>query len=90
MPNSSNRSIFIKQFQELLLTSNNLELEISEGLTKIYENFNTFNEKFTFIRDLKQAITFSTVLENLSSINHKFLIENALKLCISVIFSNIG
>ena len=90
VPNSNDRTIFIKQFQELLLTSNNLELEISEELIKIYENLNTFNEKFSFINDFQKAITFPTVLENLSSINHKFLMENALKLCISVLIRRLN
>jgi len=80
-----NTEEFIKQFQEVLLTSDNLEYEIGENLMKIYEDFEEYDEKVQFVINLKTSISHPQVINNLSIQNHKFLLEIALKLCISVI-----
>lgn len=81
---SRNQDEFIKQFQELLLTADNLEYEVGETLMKLYEDLEEYDEKVRFVVNLKVSISHPQVLANLSAQNHKFLLEIALQLCISV------
>jgi len=66
------------------LTSDNLEFELGETLMKIYEGLEEYEEKVQFVINLKKSISHPQVINNLSIQNHKFLLEIALKLCISV------
>jgi len=79
-----NKEEFIKQFQEVLLTSDNLEYEMGETLMRIYEELEEYGEKVQFVVNLKTSVAHPQVMGNLSVQNHKFLLEIALKLCISV------
>jgi hypothetical protein len=74
----------IKQLQEVILTSNNLELEVGDTLLKMYEDLDEYGEKLSFVMNLKHSVVQQQVLENLSPVNQKFLLEVTLKLCISV------
>ena len=79
-----NKEEFIKQFQEVLLTADNLEYEMGETLMRIYEEMEEYGEKVQFVINLKTSVAHPQVMANLSVQNHKFLLEIALKLCISV------
>ena len=42
--------------QEILLTSNNLELEMGDALIKSYENTLEYGEKLFFVLNLKKSV----------------------------------
>lgn len=50
---------------------------------KIYEELEEYGEKVQFVVNLKDSVSHPQVLGNLSPQNHKFLLEIALKLCVS-------
>jgi len=81
---TNSKEEFLRQFQEMLLVSDNLELDIGDSLMKIYESLDSFEEKLGFVMNMKLSVSHPQVLSNLSGLNHKFLLENSLKLCISV------
>lgn len=84
MTKSSDSETHLKHMQEILLTSNNLEFEMGDVLINLYENLEEYGEKLFFVLNLKKSVICPQVLENLSPPNQKYLLELALKLCISV------
>ena len=76
----------IRMLQEMILTSNNLEFEVGETLLSMYEDLEEYGDKLRFVINLKNSVLHPQVLDNLSTVNQKFLLEISLKLCISVNF----
>lgn len=70
--------------QEILLTSESLKEDINESLMIVYENLVTLEEKLQYVADLKGCLMNPTIIEHLSEINHRFLLELSIKLCVSV------
>ena len=71
--------------QEIMLTSDNLSEDIGDNLLKIYEELVTLEDKLQYVSDLKTCMINQTVVENLSKLNHRFLLELSIRLCISVL-----
>jgi hypothetical protein len=75
----------IRMLQEMILTSDNLEFEVGESLIRMYEDLEEYGDKLRFVINLKNSILHPHVLDNLSTVNQKFLLDIALRLCISVL-----
>lgn len=70
--------------QEILLTSNNLQDELNESLLDIFENLSSLEDKLLYVADLKGCLMNYTIIEHLTGLNHRYLLELSIKLCISV------